>query len=331
MEIDAHTPELVAVGVDGSPTGQAALAWAADQASVHGRPLYVFHCWQQPTLAMAALPGAYPPEGAAWEAEVAARTLLEEALGWLRDCYPQLPVSGDLLQGPAGARLAAHIRHGDVLVLGMSSRHRVTARMLGSTLEHLLRHARCRVVVIPPESTLPPGDTGTFAGHVVAAVGGTESEDHGGDQATISAVLGAGFTEAAAHRLPLAILHADDLRPEPVGSVLDRAAFGQSLSRAIESWHAVYPQVAVRRAAVSGTPAGTLHVVAEGAALLVIGRSSHPLRPVRLVDHLLTRVTCPVAVVPPIVATERSTQGYSVPRSALWPGEITHPVWARPQ
>ena len=56
MEVDVHTPELVATGFDGSPAGVAALAWAATEATAHRRQLCVYHCWQQPVLAAATVP-----------------------------------------------------------------------------------------------------------------------------------------------------------------------------------------------------------------------------------------------------------------------------------
>jgi hypothetical protein len=61
----------------------------------------------------------------------------------------------------------------------------------------------------------------------------------------------------------------------------------------------------VHRATVDGPPAAGLERAAAGAGLMVVGQSSHPLRPVRLVDHLLSRLGCPVAIIPlPVAAGE---------------------------
>jgi hypothetical protein len=120
-------------------------------------------------------------------------------------------------------------------------------------------------------------------------------------------VLGAGFAEAAAHRWPLAIVHADRhpnpdrLEPDPGGPApAVGLACRTRMSCAIESWRARYPQVAVHRSTIGGgPPTAALEHAAAGARLLVLGQSSHPLRPLRLIDQLLARVSCPIAVVPP--------------------------------
>jgi nucleotide-binding universal stress UspA family protein len=299
MEIDAHTPELVAVGVDGSPSDPSTLAWAAAEAAARGRTLWVFHCWQQHTPAMAALPGYVPQRDSAVRRHAA--TPLDEALAWLARHHPDVATGGTVLHGPAGPRLTAHTRQGDLLVVGSGSRHRLAARVLGSTVDHLLRHARCPLVVVPAAGTRPIA-AGPFAGHVVAAVGAPYDPVHTVDLATTVAVLGAAFAAAAAHHLTLAVVNADGTRSEPVGTVIEHPAIGLSLNNAIASWQAHYPQVGVRRVTVSGPAVPVLEHVGEGARLMVIGRSAHPLRPVRLVDHLLAGSSCPVAVVPPTAA-----------------------------
>lgn len=293
MEVDVHTPELVATGFDGSPAGVAALAWAATEATAHRRQLCVYHCWQQPVLAAATVPGTFPPMDRRIAGNAAAATL-REATDWLASHHPTVAVTADTLEGAAGRCLATHVRYGDLLVLGMSSRHRFTARMLGSTIDHVLRHARCTVVVVPPERS--DGGDGPFGGHVVAAVDGSEST---------SAVVGAGFAEAAAHGRPLTVVHAlggrHPMAGRPAGTL--EPEFDQpAVNAAIESWHAGYPHVVVHRATVDGPPAAGLEQATAGAMLVVVGQSRHPLRPVRLVDHLLSRLGCPVAIVPLLVA-----------------------------
>lgn len=332
MEVNVTTPELVVVGIDGSASGQAALAWAAREATARGRQLCVVHCWQ-PDVTTAALPGVYPSQSIAWQPRATARAALDHALKWLRENHPTLAVSHDLVQGPAGPRLAAHLRANDLLVLGMSSRHRVTARLLGSTLEHLLRQARCQVVVVPPAvAVTTEGTRGPFNGQVVAAVHDPEDADDATEMATISAVLGAGFAAAALHQVPLEVVHADPRRPEAIGCVVGWATpvtpstVRQPLNRAIESWHACYPQVAVRRVTVSGPPGPVLGRDTSGARLLVVGRSSHPMRPIRLLDHLLTAVSCPVAVTPPMPLTAH--QPTAEERAALRLPGMTHPAWS---
>jgi len=58
------------VKIDGSPAGQAALAWAA---ATLGQTLEVLRCWREPERLMVALPGVHPGRGAAQLAQAAAR------------------------------------------------------------------------------------------------------------------------------------------------------------------------------------------------------------------------------------------------------------------
>lgn len=293
MEVDAHTPDLVAVGIDGSDGGPAVLAMAAEEARAHGRHLCVYHCWQPPVQLTAMMPAGLPPTYAWQGAQDAATAVLERATSWLRARYPGLPMTATVLEGPAGRRLVAHVRRGDLLVLGLGTRHRIAARVLGSTVDYALRHARGTVLAVPPDGREEV--KGPFSGHVVAAVDATDAA---------SAVVGAGFAEAAAHRWPLAVVHADRHHRGagrfPDGELLlsPYAASRHLLSSAVESWQARYPQVAVHRSTFEGSPAMVLEHAAAGARMLVVGRSSHPARLLRLTDLLLSRVSCPVAVTP---------------------------------
>lgn len=289
MEVDANTPDLVTVGVEGSPVNHAMLRWAAGEALAHHRPLCVYHCWQAPVLAL--VPGS---AHATHDTAVAARLVIEDAVEWLRVRYPLLVIDGKELEGPPGRRLVSHVRQRDALVLGLGSRHRLAARVLGSTVEYALRHARSSVVVVPPTERVhrTNGGTGSFAGHVVAAVDDTDAA---------SAVVGTGFAEAAAHGWPLAIVHAHGHSHATQVSLTGQAGLVTrvpKLTGVVESWHARYPQVTMHLAIVGGPPAAALEHACAGARLLVLGRTSHPLRPVRLTDLLLARINCPINLTP---------------------------------
>lgn len=272
------------VGIDGSPGGMAALGWAAMEAQVRHRPLSVYHCWQLPVLAR---PGPSMQSLAALqEVESAARLVLGEAMAWLRREYPAVTASVTALRGPAGRRLVAQVRQCDLLVLGLGTRHRFTARVLGSTVEHALRRARGTVAVVPPPGT--PAAGGPFAGHVIAAVD---------DSDAAGAVVGTGFAEAATHGWPLAVVHADPHAPAGAARSAPRTELPR-VGGLIESWHARYPQVTVHRDTLGGAPGAVLEWACAGARLVVVGGSSHPNRLLRLTDVLLSRIDCPV-VVPP--------------------------------
>src|SRR5215207_3105479 len=119
MEVDVHTPELVAVGVDGSIGSRAALAWAVEEARAHGRHLCVYHCWQRPVMVSTVMSGDLPPMHAWQDSSEAAAAVVDELTMWLRSRHPTLPTTVTALEGPAGCRLVAHVRRGDLLVLGL--------------------------------------------------------------------------------------------------------------------------------------------------------------------------------------------------------------------
>jgi nucleotide-binding universal stress UspA family protein len=304
MEIDAHTPDLVTVGVDGTPGSRAALDWAVQEALVHGRHLVLYHCWQPPILVAAAMAGAFPPVSSYQDTYAATRVTLDETMSRLRDRHPTLRATGALLEGPTGPRLTAHVRHDDLLILGRGTRHRIAARVLGSTVEYALRHARGTVVVVPPAAE--NGETGPFAGHVVAAI------EPG---ATAGAIMGTAFMEAAAHGWPLAVVHAERPRHRLVHAAPSPTTAGpHALTGMVQSWHGRHPHVVVHRATIDGPPAAVLEHATAGARLLVVGRSSHPIALVRLTDLLLARTSCPIALTPaaPAVAEPEPVQAQLV-------------------
>lgn len=272
------------VGVDGREAGWRALDWAAQEALAHCKVLNIYHCCWQATHR----PGTEP---------YTVKALLDDAVMRALEAHPTLTVRGDLLEGRPASALAARVTAEDLLVLGLRSTHRLTARLLGSTASRLLTHARCAVAVLPPSE---PARKGRFSGHVVAAVDGSHVS---------KAVVAAAFDEAVAHHWPLALVHAEPPIPEPSVSYVDENALEigttpypaeyDMLHEAIEPWHHRYPHVVVPQAAFRGRVADVLRVVAVGAEILVLGHVHHPLRPLSLVDLVLDRVRCPVLVTAP--------------------------------
>ncbi|MDQ0381167.1 universal stress protein [Amycolatopsis thermophila] len=136
----------VVVGVDASPSSDAAIAFAFDAAGRRGAPLTAVHTWTDMSL------------GETWSvlpidvdydevAEDERRLLAERLAGW-SEKYPDVrliqrtvrdrPVRG-LLAAAAGAQL---------LVVGSRGRHEHHGMGLGSTSQSLLHHAACPVAVV---------------------------------------------------------------------------------------------------------------------------------------------------------------------------------------
>jgi nucleotide-binding universal stress UspA family protein len=144
--------EELVVGVDGSPSSDAALRFAAEEAAAHGWRLVAVHTWSAVPV-MSSPFGPVPYIDAA-EVEAAAKDTLARALdrvlGPERDhklTVESVVASGHaahiLLQRSVGARL---------LVVGKRGHGGFTGMLLGSVSQHCARHAKCPVVIVPAPS-----------------------------------------------------------------------------------------------------------------------------------------------------------------------------------
>jgi nucleotide-binding universal stress UspA family protein len=136
----SHAP--VVAGVDESIQGEAALAFAAEQAEARGVPLRLIRAWK--------------PVTGLWEqTPLVTRTVTAEerrafdelVAGW-RQKYPELTISAEaVVDHPARAlEIASHTAQ--LLVVGSRGRGSVRGMLLGSVSQHLLRHATCTVAVV---------------------------------------------------------------------------------------------------------------------------------------------------------------------------------------
>jgi nucleotide-binding universal stress UspA family protein len=280
---------VVAVGVDGTPSGWAALAWAVSEVAAGGGRLVVCRVRPEP------VPSGARPDPAALQL---ADPPLARAVRSVRDRLGGHRVEVVLPAGDPVAVLDALAADADLLVLGAGERKISLPRLLGSTALRVAAHARAPVVLVRP---LPSGRRGPFAGHVVAGVDGSPAAH---------AALEFGFRFAAAHRVPLVAVHVATEVPEnywvddrmlethfvaePPGLAL--------LSVEIEPLTRQYPQVAVKRAGYGGRAVPGLVAAAEGARLLVVGARGRRLPPPLLLGSVSQGVAatagCPVAVVP---------------------------------
>lgn len=97
------TPDKIVVGVDGSESSKAALAWAARQAKLTRAPLEVVSAWEFPTSLGWALPW---PEGLdfAAEAEAVAVAQLAQLVPEVLEPEPGIELRRTVVEGPSGAR-----------------------------------------------------------------------------------------------------------------------------------------------------------------------------------------------------------------------------------
>ncbi|MBB2910814.1 nucleotide-binding universal stress UspA family protein [Streptosporangium becharense] len=134
----------VVVGVDGSPAGADALAFAFAEASLRGTGLRAIHAWERPGVG-----GPLPPPPVGETAEEERRVLAEALAGW-GERYPDVKVVEQSEEGhPVDALRDASTRAG-LLVVGSRGRGGLAGLVLGSVSHSMLHHAACPLVVVPP-------------------------------------------------------------------------------------------------------------------------------------------------------------------------------------
>lgn len=137
----------IVVGVDGSATGDAALAWALAQARNTGASVQVVSAWQYPE--MGELMGVNPFELQHDDFEGAASAVVREALQ-RAGAHDDVTVDPVVAMGrPAGVLLEL-AADAEALVVGSRGRGGFAGLLLGSVSQTCVQHAPCPVVVIPP-------------------------------------------------------------------------------------------------------------------------------------------------------------------------------------
>jgi nucleotide-binding universal stress UspA family protein len=146
---EAETPDPggpVVVGVDGSPTSEAALAFAFEAAAARKVPLVAVHTWWDlfvdPTMAPLL----------DWDAiEVDERALLAERLAGWGEKYPDVPVERLVMRDRPARALVDQSMRAQLVVVGSRGRGGIAGLLLGSVSHAVLHRAHCPVAVVRPE------------------------------------------------------------------------------------------------------------------------------------------------------------------------------------
>ncbi|GGS28363.1 universal stress protein [Actinokineospora fastidiosa] len=275
----------IVVGVDGSDSALAAVAWAAAEARRRALPLRLVHaCALPPLLA--------PADERRWVAELTA--FGEQALRTASAAVEDVVVDHQVLIGSAVPALVGESARAHSLVIGHRGLGGFHRALVGSVAVALAAHAACPVVVV----------RGTSAedGPVVVGVDGTPASE-----AAIAYAFGAaalrGARLVAVHTWSEVML-SGRWRALPDA---DRTAAGAAAARLLDDWIAPwtprYPLVAVERVVRCDRPVRALVEHAEGAALVVVGtRGTGEFTAMGLgstSQAVLHHAPCPVAVVRP--------------------------------
>lgn len=131
----------VVVGVDDSPSAQAALGFAVEEAAARGVELRVIRAWPPVTGIWQESPIA---TGVVTEQE---RRPFDELIAGWQQKYPSVAISAvGVVRHPATALTEAS-RDAQLVVVGTRGRGAVRGTALGSVSQHVLRHAACTVAV----------------------------------------------------------------------------------------------------------------------------------------------------------------------------------------
>ncbi|HZG90280.1 MAG TPA: universal stress protein, partial [Pseudonocardia sp.] len=137
----------VVVGVDGSPTSEAAVAFAFDAAAGRGVPLVAVHTWAQT---------AFDAEVAAmidWDAVARdeQEVLAGRLAGWGQK-YPDVEVRPVVARDGAAHALVEQSRTAQLVVVGSRGRGNAAGLLLGSVSHGVLHRSRCPVAVVRPDA-----------------------------------------------------------------------------------------------------------------------------------------------------------------------------------
>ncbi len=133
-------PRIV-VGVDGSLSSKAALAWALDQARLTSSVLDAVIAWEYPAMS-----GYRFPVSVDWE-DVAKRAITEAIAAVVGSSQPA-DLHRHVVEGNAAQVLLNAAAGADLLVVGNRGYGGFVEALLGSTSQHCVHHATCPVVVV---------------------------------------------------------------------------------------------------------------------------------------------------------------------------------------
>lgn len=139
--------DRIVVGVDGSPSSRAALAWAVRQAELTGASVDAVAAWHYPVMV-----GGY-----AWApvsvldgtnfAEITANAL-SEAISQTVDPTSAVKISTSVQEGNAAEVLLEAAQGADLLVVGGRGHGGFAGALLGSVSQHCAHHAPCPLVIV---------------------------------------------------------------------------------------------------------------------------------------------------------------------------------------
>ncbi len=286
-----NNTERIVVGIDGAPSGEQALSWAAAEADRKGVELVIAHVRDviSPAPVSSSTVVTVLPESTAY-----GRELLSDAVAVVAATHPAGAVTTTLLTGNVAEVLISLGTAQTVLVVGTNGDGRFLRALLGSVSHRVAAHAGCPVVVIPHGRSAAVSAVRQVVVGVITPLAG-------------HATLRFGLQEAAERRSRLVAIcaygtfsrSARDPILRPLSEVRERER--QELADALIHLQEEFPTVDVEARLVDEPIAAALGRAATDADLLIVGcRHDDAHRASRLgpvAAQLLHSSPCPVAVV----------------------------------
>ncbi|MBS9534089.1 universal stress protein [Mycobacterium sp. M1] len=251
----------ILVGVDGSPSSIAAVDWAARDAALHNLPLTLAHILAPPVV-MTFPETPMPPGYTEWQREQGeqhlrqARKIVE---GYTGPAGP-LRITAETVVGSTVPMLVDMSAEAERVVVGSRGHGRLRRSLLGSVSSSLVRHAHGPVVVAH-EGAAHPAEA-----PVVVGIDGSPVSE---------AATALAFEEASLRGVELIAVYAWHDTSVADFPGIDSAAMASDgelvLAERLAGWHERYPDVTVRRVAVSDRPADQLIEQSQAAQLVVVG------------------------------------------------------------
>lgn len=253
----------VIIAVDGSAESDAAISWAACEASMRHEHVTLMHAVQPVALSWPVSPEQTTV--AEWQ-EDNARHVIDHARDGL-SAVLDLPHPPDfrtevLYAHPVDALVDAS-KDARMIVVGSHGMGALGRLLLGSVSRGVVEHAHCPVAVIHTDEGSAPVDP---KAPVLLGVDGSPASE---------AAIQWAFDEASRRGVELIALHAwSDIAVFPILGMDWRTYQGQGeelLAERLAGWQERYPDVHVSRRLVCDTPAHWLLEESQNAQLVVLG------------------------------------------------------------
>ncbi|MEO6794814.1 MAG: universal stress protein [Mycobacterium sp.] len=249
----------ILVGVDGSPSSNAAVEWAARTAVLHNMALTLVHVLA-PQVVMTFPETPMPPGYTEWQREQGERHLREAIKFAKAQAGPALRAAAETVVGSTVPMLVEMSSDAARLVVGSRGHGLLRRSLLGSVSSSLVRHAHCPVAVIHE------GQSYLDTAPVVVGIDGSPVSE---------AATTVAFEEASLRGVELVAVYAwhdTGVLDFPGIDAAAMASDGElALAERLAGWRERYPDVTVRRVVVGDRPADQLVEQSQEAQLVVVG------------------------------------------------------------